>query len=194
MLINRIRTNPEFERFLLPPTKEELMAAANPDPIVVLNTSTHRSDAFIIEHRQITALQLPGISPSEIEKRARRRNSSLTLRWLWDNVTSPCLKALGYNCLPADEEWPHVWWIPTGPFSLLPIHAAGVHTKDSINTVIDRVMSSYSLSVKTLMSLRKRRARQNNRPGERTRLCLHTTHFDFLMHGKNDYFWQSRSA
>jgi len=44
-----------------------------------------------------------------------------------------------------------VTWIPTGVLSHFPIHAAGFHTKGSTETVLDRVMSSYTSSVKALI-------------------------------------------
>ncbi|RYP40255.1 hypothetical protein DL767_001798 [Monosporascus sp. MG133] len=61
-LITRIRTQPGFHNFLLPPTADEFMAAADPDPIIVVNLSSYRCDAFLITHDRIrrhSALRTP---------------------------------------------------------------------------------------------------------------------------------------
>src|SRR4029077_16542650 len=72
------------------------------------------------------------------------------LEWLWDVAARPSLEALGFDTAVSDNNWPHVWWVPTGPLSHLPLHAAGRY-EDCTETVLDRVMSSYSLSVKALI-------------------------------------------
>ena len=43
-----------------------------------------------------------------------------------------------------------MWWVPTGIFVQLPLHAAGYHTQGRAETVLDIVMSSYRPSVKAL--------------------------------------------
>ncbi|RDA94087.1 hypothetical protein CP533_5334, partial [Ophiocordyceps camponoti-saundersi (nom. inval.)] len=159
-LITEIRNQPGFNNFLLPPTAESLKAAANPDPIIVINLSRFRCDAFLIEHHQIRVLNLPDMTLTEAETRARHLQSSRLraffdisplLEWLWDVVARPCLDELGFKGPPPDGHLPRVWWIPTGPLSQLPLHAAGYHTKGSSETVLDRVMSSYASSVKSLI-------------------------------------------
>ncbi|EER25119.1 hypothetical protein CPC735_017210 [Coccidioides posadasii C735 delta SOWgp] len=122
-LIKEIRTQPKFCNFLLPPSAEEMMAAAKPDPIIVINMSAHRSE------------------PLHISK---------LLEWLWNVVSRPSLEALGFANAPKDD-FPRVWWIPTGPLSHLPLHAAGRHMDGSSETVLDRTMSSYASSIKALI-------------------------------------------
>jgi hypothetical protein len=68
----------------------------------------------------------------------------------------PFLDALGFTEPPSENEWPHVWWIPTGPLSKFPLHAAGRHTEGASKTVLDRVISSYSSSVKAIIHGRQR--------------------------------------
>ncbi|OIW32560.1 hypothetical protein CONLIGDRAFT_678948 [Coniochaeta ligniaria NRRL 30616] len=48
-----IRDQPGFHDFLLPPPRAELMSAAGANPIVAVNLSNHRSDAFLIEKDRI---------------------------------------------------------------------------------------------------------------------------------------------
>jgi hypothetical protein len=154
-IIARIRTEPGFENFLLSPTADELMAAADRGPIVIVNVSSYRRDAFLIERHQIRVLELPNLSLEKIEEEAQYLRSggitSSALKWLWDVAACPILEALGFQQTPSDDNWPHVWWILTGVLSHLPLHAAGRHAKGSTETVLDRVISSYSSSVKALI-------------------------------------------
>ncbi|KAF4925019.1 hypothetical protein CGCVW01_v003791 [Colletotrichum viniferum] len=157
-VIAKIRTNPGFEDFLLPPKTEDLLAAASLGPIVVLNASIWSCDAFIITSRSIEALRLPPFLFSNF-----RGSIQLTLESLediWMRIAKPVLDFLGFDEKPKDGEWPHVWWIPTGSLSRLPIHAAGYHSEGSSEAVIDRVISSYSTSIKALLQARRRSVRK----------------------------------
>ena len=67
------------------------------------------------------------------------------------------LTALGRTSAPeTGDPWPRVWWCPTGPLTVLPIHAAGHHprlrTADTGDTdcVLDRVISSYTPTLTAL--------------------------------------------
>ncbi|KAJ5369314.1 uncharacterized protein N7496_009074 [Penicillium cataractarum] len=169
----KIRAKPGFHNFLLPPTADELMAAVNPDPIVVVNLSAYRCDAFLIERAQIRVLELPNLKIEEVQERVHSlklsspiASSDFTslLEWLWDTVSGPILKVLGFNKPTSDGNWPRVWWIPTGILSQLPLHAAGYHTRGSTETALDRVMSSYASSVKSLIYGRRHHVRQQEGP------------------------------
>ncbi|EFQ96674.1 hypothetical protein MGYG_08597 [Nannizzia gypsea CBS 118893] len=157
-LICEIREQPGFKEFLLPPTDTEILATAKHGPIVVINVSQYRCDAILIEHHQIRSLGLPHLRSKDVIKRAEAANLATFehLVWLWDNVMDPILNALGFTEPPSDANWPRVWWIPTGTLSKFPVHAAGRHIEGSSSTVLDRVMSSYSLSVKGMISGRRR--------------------------------------
>jgi len=165
-LIMRIRAQSEFDNFLLPPTPDELMAAADPDPIIVINLSSYRCDAFLIERDQIRVLKLPGLTLTEVQKQAqdlsRQAASDITsmLEWLWDIVCCPSLEALGFKTPISDTNWPRVWWISAGLLSQLPLHAAGRYALGSTETVLDRVMSSYASSVKALIYGRRHQIRK----------------------------------
>jgi len=154
-VVAKIRAQCGFENFLLPPTADELMAAADLGPIVVVNISPYRCDAFLIEYHQIRALELPSLRLEEVEEKVRERRScgitSSTLKWLWDVAARSILEALGFQQPISDGNWPHIWWVPTGALSHLPLHAAGLHNSGSTETVVDRVISSYTSSVKALM-------------------------------------------
>ena len=54
-----------------------------------------------------------------------------TARWLWDVAVGPVLDHLGVTDVaqagPGQPGPPQVWWCPTGPMTLLPVHGAGYH-------------------------------------------------------------------
>ncbi|KAI1204903.1 CHAT domain-containing protein [Annulohypoxylon truncatum] len=155
-LLPIIRTKPGFHNFLLPPTRDELMAAADPDPIIVVNISSYRCDAFLIEHYRIRVIKLPDLTLEDVRKQVRDlRSADMTsiLEWLWEAICRPCLDALGFQT--SIDNCPHVWWVPTGLLSQLPLHAAGLHSQGSTDTVLDRVMSSYASSIKALVHGRR---------------------------------------
>lgn len=49
----------------------------------------------------------------------------------------------------------------TSPLCLLPIHAAGYHSETGSKTVLDRVISSYSPSIKALLYARRNEAQKS---------------------------------
>jgi CHAT domain-containing protein len=81
------------------------------------------------------------------------------VEWQWDTVAEPVLADLGFDRTPAEgAEWPRMWWCPTGPLTLLPLHAAGYHTTPgaaSPQAVIDRVAPSYTSTLRALLEARK---------------------------------------
>ena len=83
-----------------------------------------------------------------------------THEWMWDRIAGPVLGELGFVSTLADgKTWPRVWWCPTGPLTLLPLHAAGYHEDSTLAqppTVLDRVVSSYTPTVRALMEARAR--------------------------------------
>lgn len=159
--IQTIRRLPGFQRFLMAPSEEEIKAAAGSGPIVIINISIHRCDALIVDKNELKALPLPGLEHSDVQARAADlRNLGAPdvrlLEWLWDMIAKPILDALGLTQAPG-EHLPRIWWIPTGPLAQFPIHAAGYHFH-GLNTVIDRVISSYSSSISALFRIRHRHA------------------------------------
>ncbi|KAK6528991.1 hypothetical protein TWF694_004215 [Orbilia ellipsospora] len=159
-----IRSKNGFEGFLLPHTPEQLMAAADGCPLAIINVEEQQCHAFLVERHQIRAISLPRLDKSEIATKATLLKGADeseiwdVLEWLWDVVAHPILEALGFTSKPEGNEWPRIRWVPTGSLSQLPLHAAGKHLDDSDETVLDRVISSYSLSVKTLIYGQERKA------------------------------------
>jgi hypothetical protein len=46
----------------------------------------------------------------------------------------------------------NLWWCPTGPFTFLPIHAAGMYNDGEPQCVSDYVVSSYTPTISALLS------------------------------------------
>jgi tetratricopeptide (TPR) repeat protein len=162
----RVRQIPKFGNFLGPPTDNELLEAVAHGPIAVINVSKYSSEAFLIQKSKETlsllTIPLPRLSPSNVKAKIMRlrvqdasedgfRRISRTLEWLWDVIAEPVLSELGFRQPPERSDWPRLWWVPCGRLSQLPIHAAGYHFDGSRRTVLDRVVSSYSSSIKTII-------------------------------------------
>ncbi|KAI0544753.1 CHAT domain-containing protein [Xylaria curta] len=158
-LIDNIRGKTGFENFLLPLKEEDMRAAAKDGPLVVLNVSEYCCDAILVETQQIRLVNLPKLKHDDVNNYAQGHDLSAppVLAWLWDTIASPVLDALGYvRCPQPGEQWPRLWWIPTGVLSRFPLHASGRHNNGSLETVLDRVMSSYSLTIQTIVQGRQR--------------------------------------
>jgi hypothetical protein len=124
---------------------------------VLFSISEIRSDALILTPDAIDVVPLPDATPAAVRQhadgflaavdeqtlgeRAEPRRMAGKLAWLWDAVTGPVLDRLGLLKTPAPgQQWPRLWWCPTGPLSFLPLHASG--RGDA--AVINRVISSYT--------------------------------------------------
>jgi tetratricopeptide (TPR) repeat protein len=157
-LIAEIREQPEFVDFLRVPSEKSIYQAAVCGPIVVTHVSKFRCDAILIEHDQIRSLPLTSLNLDDIQKWAAQGNLARpeVLGWLWNTIAEPVLSVLGFTQILPITKLPRVWWINTGLLSSFPIHAAGRHSKGSTETVLSRVVSSYSSSVKAIIQSRKR--------------------------------------
>ena len=176
--LTRIRSLPGFASFGLPPTTGDLQAQAALGPIVTCNISAYRCDALLLTSAGITSVELPALTRDSLtaqinafhqalytisapagelaDRRAAQRAITAVLEWLWDVAAGPVLNALGYDQCPSPAAaWPRVWWAPGGVLGLLPIHAAGHHTEpvhqgQAPRTVMDRVVSSYTPTIRAL--------------------------------------------
>jgi hypothetical protein len=176
-LVARIRSlGDDFEAFLRPPGIAELAAQANGGPIIFTYASPLRCDALVLTSdpgNPVRVVPLPALADDEVRRRADRfvrlqgrlggsapsavaaANQDLgdMLAWLWDVVAGPVLTELGYHTEPATAAaWPRVWWCPVGALALLPLHAAGHHSRPdhASRSVLDRVISSYTTTVRAM--------------------------------------------
>jgi len=199
-LLAEIRALDGFASFALPPTAEELLAETGPGPVVVFNISRYRSDALLLTQDAITQCELPQLTEDTLidtinsfhqalhaamssEDRTQRRQAQAALtrglEWLWDTVAGPVLDSLDYRFQPAaGADWPRVWWEPGGLLGLLPLHAAGYHTDPANDpgrrTVMDRVVSAYTPTVRALHYAR-RRPPAPSAPGQALIVAMPTT-------------------
>ncbi|KAF4415944.1 hypothetical protein FACUT_12975 [Fusarium acutatum] len=156
-LLSDIRQKHGFEDFLMPPSNENILRAADHGPIVMLNQSEYRSgvDAILIERDNIRVMNLKsshqGMSmpPGGLQDKA-------FLERLWGSLVKPILEGLGIGLPSPGASLPRIWWIPTGALSRLPFHAAGCHFAPFADSVIDRAVSSYSSSLKAILETRAR--------------------------------------
>ena len=184
-VVKRIRALEGFQNFMKPPTAKKLIASlaasqATPGPgsareiIVVINIS-FRCDAFIIRNgsleiykfhftdADINAQLTPRLLANLGSKGAPPSDLKNLSRWLWNNLAErlltylECTEVLNYK--DPDAQWPRIWWVTTGNLCRIPMHLAeSLGAKDS---VMQRVVSSYSSSIKALVHSRQQ---ASNRP------------------------------
>ncbi|NGO12115.1 CHAT domain-containing protein [Streptomyces sp. HC44] len=171
-----IRTLRGFEEFLAGPTRDSLLECAEEGPVCLLYDGPDRGDALILCEGQVIHVPLPALTQAALEHRVTRFHDALrasrtpgeeegagqvideTLGWLWDCAAGPVLDRIGLLGPPAGE-WPRMWWSPSGALSSLPLHAAGHHAEHSTprpRSVLDRVVSSYTPTVRALRYARSR--------------------------------------
>jgi tetratricopeptide (TPR) repeat protein len=98
-----------------------------------------------------------------------QREIRTVLAWLWDKITAPVLAELNFTGRPEPgRSWPRVWWCPVGEMAFMPLHAAGYHDSTHADlrdggwtadapTVLDRVISSYTPTIRALRYARQDR-------------------------------------
>jgi len=182
-LTEQIRTLDGFSDFLRAPGAAQLAAQAQGGPIVFVYAAPTRCDALILTTGDppVQAIELATLTEVDARRQvnrllaARRTMTSAdaglddlqaaqeemlgVLSWAWDAIAEPVLNVLGYTAMPSGE-WPRLWWCPVGILTYLPLHAAG-HIEDlGPRTVLDRVVSSYVVTVRALAHARERQAGQ----------------------------------
>jgi CHAT domain len=168
---DRIIALPGFDRFLLPVTlgPNDLRPAAADGPVIMVNIDDRRCDAITLTAQRIDVVALPDLTAADLAARAAAFRTAIehaptaqpvlldTLSWLWDVLAEPVLNALGYtDSPPPGQPWPRVWWSPAGPLNFLPVHAAGHYQGDPGASTLDRVVSSYTPTLRALIYSRAR--------------------------------------
>ncbi|MEV4015683.1 CHAT domain-containing protein [Nonomuraea angiospora] len=175
----RIRTVEGFASFGLPPMNEQLLVEAEAGPIICFNVTAYRSDALILSSRGVASLALPDLTENTLvgkiddfyhalavatrvesgllERRDAQSRLHDVLRWLWDAAVGPVLAVL-------NETDARAWWVTGGLLGFLPVHAAGHHTEIpepgySRRTIMDRVLFSYTPTIRSLAHARRLRDR-----------------------------------
>jgi tetratricopeptide (TPR) repeat protein len=168
-LLERVRKLSNFHNFMKPPPFSELRISAASGPVILLNASSYRCDALIVTADSPPRLvPLPDMSLDDASRVAKdfhgdqgsrdfRSRLEQHLPFVWRTVVQPVLLALGYMERPASTACkPRVWWCPTGPFSFIPIHAAGPYTRSGGPDLTKRVLSSYIPTLRALLRARSK--------------------------------------
>lgn len=112
-----------------------MQAAAHRGPIAVINVSKYCCDVILVEEQQIRSLGLTGLNYKDVTEKVQGSDlaSPEVSRWLWDAVGNPILNALGFTRHLSVNNWPHVWWIPTGALIRLPPPRGWASPKTALN-------------------------------------------------------------
>jgi tetratricopeptide (TPR) repeat protein len=183
--ISQIRKLDNFKNFLAPVPFDDLQEAAVDGPVVIVSIGADGSHALVISHDKaaVQVVELPEAGVEQLLEQvevllgAQERAGDPSerdrlavfdvLAWAWRAIAEPVLVHLG--CEPAVEVRQRVWWCPTGPAVLLPLHAAGNHPRTPrqsasmgelaavAETVAGRVISSYTPTLTDLIRARARR-------------------------------------
>jgi len=180
--VAEIQDLPGLHGMFRPPPLEELLVQQGADPVVVLNISTYRCDAVILNRGTVAVTALPGLDKTAVERQARfyrdrarlasgidqtgqptqrarttRDEIASSLKWLWEAIAQPIMQDLGMiDDVATDAAAPHLIWCPTGQAAFLPLHAAGDHNggQKPAETVIDRAACSYTPKLRALSAPR----------------------------------------
>ncbi|KAJ6576103.1 CHAT domain-containing protein [Mycena vulgaris] len=134
---------PEITRPRVSTMTEIIRALASSSPSAFLAILDKRGDDLAAADRLLGRVVY--------EKDARPEDwFSGILMELWISVVKPVLDSLE---IQKSDNPPRLWWCPTGPFTFLPIHAAGIYGDPSSDeSVMNYVISSYTPTLTALIS------------------------------------------
>ena len=179
-VVARIRQQDGFKDFLLPPLEpSKLQSYGAYGPVVMLFAQASTGCALVTSKDSVFTMPLREYTTEACEKRFELLRQALdlvdycqdqagaadllyqVLTWLWESAAKPVLDRLGFvGSRDPPDGLPRLWWITCDWVNRLPIHAAGDHLRrlrtNEPCTVMDRVISSYSATLKGLMYSRTR--------------------------------------
>lgn len=180
-LTKQIRSLDGFETFLTPPTEGDMRQVAGDAFIVVINITSLRSDALVVNKDSIRSIRLEKAALDAVVKNAnklmkalkantasrqRRTNQHLRdiLSWLWEAVVGPIYDALAVE----KGQRLRICWMPIGIMSFFPLHAATSNIP--LSDALDLIVSSYGTAFKCLRLAHENaaRAQQNQRASPAT--------------------------
>ncbi|KAG2084960.1 CHAT domain-containing protein [Suillus cothurnatus] len=139
-VVAKIRDLRAFSRFLLPPSYEDLQAAARHGPVIILIASQYSCSAIIVPTSgDPLNVPLPSVSLTELNNlkdrfaRAIRHASVMgpkiprndlivLLRTVWDEIMLPIVNVLQHDLKLNLRS--RIWLCPTAAFTFIPLHAA----------------------------------------------------------------------
>ena len=159
--------------------------------VIVLNVSPIRCDALKVTSNGVELLRNVRFVYSEVFARCQDYLRSIQnyeqsptdaifraefdreiwdiLTWVWLTIIQPILSDPAIAEMLQNDTYPRLWWCPTGPMTLLPVHAAGI---DGGQSALDSVVSSYTPTLTALF----RAIGGGTRPGS----ADHTQHEQLL--------------
>ena len=176
-LLHRIRKSNGFEDFLLTPSNVQFMQGlARDGPVAVVNINPRYSHAVLIQGTKIHNIGLPvrnqdcvdhhkkfGEALGKVSQALPLATSLLgqVMQSMWEGIAKPVLDALGFEKPTTRGPLPRMWWVTTSWLNVLPIHAAATFSDSPggtiVDSVMDRVVSSYVPNLRALQFARKRR-------------------------------------
>ncbi|KAG1771926.1 CHAT domain-containing protein [Suillus placidus] len=138
--VAEIRNLQGFSQFLLPPSYEDLQAAARYGPIIILVASKYSCSAIIVptsgkpHHVPLPSITLADLmtlkdrftrairDASRMNPAEMRTDLIVLLRIVWDEIMLPIVSVLE-NVLKLKHR-SRIWLCPTAAFTSLPLHAA----------------------------------------------------------------------
>ncbi|KAG2029328.1 CHAT domain-containing protein, partial [Suillus americanus] len=138
--VAEIRKLQGFSRFLLPPSYEDLQAAARQGPVIILIASQYSCSAIIIPtsgepHHvplsSVTLLDLNNLKDrfarairhaSIMGQKVPRNDLIVLLRTVWEEIMLPIVNVLEH--VLKLKHGSRIWLCPTAAFTSIPLHAA----------------------------------------------------------------------
>ncbi|KAG2134118.1 CHAT domain-containing protein [Suillus clintonianus] len=138
--VAEIRNLRAFSRFLLPPSFEDLQAAARNGPVIILIASQYSCGAIVVPtsgelHHiplsSVTLIDLENLKSrfaraiqlaSQMGLTESRTDLIVLLRIVWDNIMLPIVNVLEH--VLELKRGSRIWLCPTAAFTSIPLHAA----------------------------------------------------------------------
>ncbi|KAG1775509.1 CHAT domain-containing protein [Suillus placidus] len=138
--VAEIRNVKGFSRFLLPPSYEDLQAAARYGPVIILVASEYSCSAIVVPTSgEPYHVSFPSITLTDLKNLKDRfaraiRNASVMrpkqprndlmalLRTVWDEIMLPVVNVLQQSLKLKSHS--RIWLCPTAAFTSIPLHAA----------------------------------------------------------------------
>lgn len=165
-IIVQARTIPGLDRFSLTPSVSSLVnaVAKGPGPLVILVADTHSCRAIFITNASdtIRCLSLSTLTPARlrslvehIQESELQKLGERDLEDIWHYIVKPIIDALGLVDFhrSGTRRRPRLHWCPTGLFTFLPLHAAGLPGRRG-QWCTDYLVSSYTPSLHALVRAR----------------------------------------
>ncbi|KAG1850199.1 CHAT domain-containing protein [Suillus subalutaceus] len=139
-VVTEIRNLKGFSRFLLPPSYDDLQAAARHGPVIILIASQYSCNAIVVPTSgEPHHVQFPRITLAHLEKlkndfareirhasfmrpKETRKELQVLLRTVWDEIMLPIVIVLQRDLRVTNGS--RIWLCPTATFTSIPLHAA----------------------------------------------------------------------